>query len=646
MGFPFVRSRIALAVILISAELLAAGSVRAQQTAEPVIDPSAPLPPLDELGVDWPDMRAAPGTAPLTDDALATEVSYRMVIEGLDDVGLDARFRALSALEKSKTAENVAQLDRRAREDIATIEILLRAGGWYAGRTTSEIRPGETRLAPTTVTLTVEPGPRYTLTSVEVVTPPGAPRTLVLDTLRLRAREPMDSAVVLAGENRIRTQLPNKGYPFVTVGERDILIDHDSQTAEYLVPVTPGPRTRFGVIQLDDRKLMGPRHIGSLARFKPGALYDGRQVEDLRRALVATGLFSSVALKPVLTGAELEGDQVVDVDVATLRAPPRTVTTQAGYSTGEGIRVEASWQHRALIRPEGALTVRTVVGTEEQRLAGEIRFHNFRMRDNVLLLRSEASHENRAAYTARSFTVGGALTRETNLIWQKLWTYSYGGEFVATDETDTDLTRGLNRRRTFLIAAAPVTLGYDGSDDLLDPKQGFRLAGRISPEASFQNSAFGYLRAQVDGSAYKSFGREKYVLAGRARVGSIFGASRDRIAASRRFYAGGGGSVRGFGYQDIGPKDAFGDPIGGRSLAEAAIELRARFGDFGIVPFLDGGQIFTGPVPKFDSFRFGAGIGVRYHTSFGPIRIDVGTPINRKSGEGRVAVNVALGQAF
>ncbi len=138
-------------------------------------------------------------------------------------------------------------------------------------------------------------------------------------------------------------------------------------------------------------------------------------------------------------------------------------------------------------------------------------------------------------------------------------------------------------------------------------------------EASFQNSGFGYLRLQIDGSGYKSFARDKYVLAGRLRIGSIFGASRDRIAPSRRFYSGGGGSVRGFGFQDIGPKDAFDDPIGGRSLAEAAIELRARFGDFGIVPFVDGGQIFTGPLPRFDSFRVGAGIGVRYHTSFGPI---------------------------
>ncbi len=645
MGFPIVRPRVALAVLLLSAAGGAA-PLCAQQTAEPAIDPNAPMAPLGELGVDWPDMTAAPDAATAKDAAPESEVRYRMVVEGLDDVGLGERYKALSALDKDKTAENVAQLDRRAREDIATIETLLRAGGWYAGNTTSEIRPGETKGAPTTVTLTVDPGPRYTFSKVDVITPDESPRSLVLETLRVRAKEPVDAAVVLAGETHILTQLPNKGYPFVKIGDRDLLIDHDSQTAEYTVPVTPGPRVRFGSILLEDKTLMGPRHVASLARFAPGQLYDARQTEDLRRALVATGLFSSVALRPVLTGMEVDGDQLVDIDVSTLRAPPRTVTAQAGYSTGEGIRTELSWQHRALIRPEGALTARGVVGTQEQRLAGELRFHNFRERDNVLLLRTEASHENRSAYTARTFTIAGNLTRETNLIWQKLWTYSYGAEFTATDETDTDLARNLSRRRTFLIASAPLTLGYDGSDDLLDPKRGFRLAARVGPEVSFQNSAFGYLRAQVDGSAYKPFARDKYVLAGRLRFGTIFGASRDRIAPSRRFYAGGGGSVRGFGYQDIGPKDAFDDPIGGRSLAEAAIELRARFGNFSIVPFLDGGQIYTGPIPRFDSFRLGTGIGVRYHTGFGPIRIDVGTPINRQRGESRVAVYVALGQAF
>jgi translocation and assembly module TamA len=208
------------------------------------------------------------------------------------------------------------------------------------------------------------------------------------------------------------------------------------------------------------------------------------------------------------------------------------------------------------------------------------------------------------------------------------------------------VSTGAPRRRTFFIGALPTTLTYDGSDDLLDPTKGFRLGARFSPEVSLQGQVFGYARVQIDASAYQSV-TPKVVLAGRIRLGTIAGAPRDEIAPSRRFYAGGGASVRGYGYQDIGPRDPNNAPIGGRSLTEFSIEARVKaFGNFGVVPFLDGGNIYTSPLPKFTQFRFGTGIGLRYYSSFGPIRIDVGTPLNRQPGDARIAVYVSLGQAF
>ena len=137
------------------------------------------------------------------------------------------------------------------------------------------------------------------------------------------------------------------------------------------------------------------------------------------------------------------------------------------------------------------------------------------------------------------------------------------------------------------------------------------------------------------------------MVAGRVRLGTILGAPRDAVAPSRRFYAGGGASVRGYGFQQIGPRDVDNDPIGGRSLAELAVEARVRlFGNFGLVPFLDAGNIYTGVVPTFQGMRFGTGLGFRYYSGFGPIRVDVGTPINPREGDSRIAVYVSLGQAF
>ncbi|HYJ29752.1 MAG TPA: BamA/TamA family outer membrane protein, partial [Allosphingosinicella sp.] len=225
--------------------------------------------------------------------------------------------------------------------------------------------------------------------------------------------------------------------------------------------------------------------------------------------------------------------------------------------------------------------------------------------------------------------------------------WSVGGELVASDERDVDIASGTIRERTFFIGAIPAYLGYDGSNDLLDPTSGFRLAARFSPEASLQSGSFFYARAQIDGSFYVPVS-DTVTIAGRTRLGAIFGASRDRIAPSRRFYAGGGGSVRGYSFQALGPRDpVFDDPIGGRSLTEFALEARVRaFGDFGVVPFIDAGNISTSSLPSFDNLRFGAGIGARYRTRFGPIRVDVATPLNPQSGDPRIVVYVSLGQAF
>jgi translocation and assembly module TamA len=152
-------------------------------------------------------------------------------------------------------------------------------------------------------------------------------------------------------------------------------------------------------------------------------------------------------------------------------------------------------------------------------------------------------------------------------------------------------------------------------------------------------------KAQIDGSFYQPAG-DRLVLAGRARLASIAGSATTDIAPSRRLYSGGGGSVRGFGFQRIGPRDVNNDPVGGRSLAEFSLEARVRFGNFGVVPFVDAGNVYDDSTPDFSQFRVGAGIGLRYYSSFGPIRIDVGTPINPQTGDSRIAIAVSLGQAF
>ena len=616
------------------------------------LDPSAPLDSWPDLEVNWPELDEAPSADAIADnptdvaDASAAR-AYDYAIEGLDEAGSAAlleQFRALSTLEEyDGDPANAAQIDRRARADAELLAELLRAHGFYDGQVTTSVdAQGRDRYV---VTLRVETGPLYRFAEVRL---PGLEAASPDDVAPLRAafavaaEDPVDSTRVIEAEAALRVELGRRGYVFAELTEPEVEVDHDTRTALLVLAVNPQGTRRFGRILVEGNSLFPAEHIERIARFEEGDPYQVPLVEDLRQALVATGLVSTLTLRPI---ARADSD-LVDLAVAIEPAPMRTIAGEAGYGTGEGIRLEASWQHRNLIRPEGAVTLRGVAGTREHLVSAALRRSNFGRRDQVLNAQVAAAHVDRPAYDARTFFIAGGIERQSNIIWQKAWTWSIGGELTASEERDVDIETGATRRRTFFIGAIPAYLGYDGSNDLLDPTSCFRLSGRFSPEASLQSGSFFYARAQIDASFYQPVS-PTVTLTGRTRLGTIFGASRDRIAPSRRFYAGGGGSVRGYGFQALGPRDpVFDDPIGGRSLTEFAIEARVRIGNFGIVPFLDGGNISTSPLPRFDNLRFGTGIGVRYHTRFGPIRVDVGTPLNPRSGDPRVAVYVSLGQAF
>ncbi len=639
---------------------------------EPELDPSAPLDPMPDLGLDWPDPAksqepngpagpepvAAPeqeiaaepiDAVPLPGEAGA-ELRYTLIFEGLEKIGsapeLIAAFAKNSALQEGRDeAANAAQIDRRSRADAELLAELLRGEGYYDAEVEPRIeRPAAASLQ---IVLAATPGAQYRFQSVELpgLEAAGGEAAKLRETFAVKAGDAVIAQNVIDANVALKVALGEQGFALAEVGEQQIAIDHETHLAQLMLPVSTGPLASFGAIRVSGNPPFSSRHVGRIARFETGEPFRRSKVDDLRRALIATGLVASADVR-VVRGSD---GRTVDLAVHLDPAPMRTIAGEVGYGTGEGVRAEASWQHRNFFNPEGALTVRAVGGTQEQLVGVQLRRSNFRRRDQVLNLQALASNTDRDAYKAKTVLVGGNIERQSNIIWQKKWTYSFGADLLATDERGVFDGLGIKDNRTFLIAAFPASLGYDDSDDLLDPTRGFRLSGRVSPEISAQGGSFAYGRAQLDASAYRPVS-SNVVAAGRIRFGTILGTEATSIAPSRRLYAGGGGSVRGYGYQKLGPRDLDGDPIGGRSLAEFALEARVRLnafgGNFGVVPFLDGGTLTNTRFPKFTDWQFGAGVGLRYYSSFGPIRIDVGTPLNPRQGDSRVAVTVSLGQAF
>ena len=628
---------------------------------------AAPLPPLETF-----DAEPVEFAEDETDEEVV-EIAYDVRVDGLEEVDSETEtnladmFADLSALrDEGGTAANVAQVSARLTEDSALLQRILASEGWYEAAVTTRIDRSEEPDGQSLIAiLNVAPGKRYTFADIVIDAGPVEPADLIRDNLALQEGEPIIAQRVQGAEANVAVQLPQNGYPFAEIGQRDILLDPETGDGVYTLPIDTGPRSVFGGIETTGNLAFDAEHVAVLSRFERGELYDSRDVDDLRQALVATGLFNTISVVPQRTGeAAGEGTEYATILVEQDAGPPRTIAGSAGYGTGQGFRVEGSWTHRNLFPPEGALIASAVAGTQEQGASVTFRRSNAGRRDRTFQIRAEALHSNYDAYEAFTGQLSALVSYDSTNIWQKPFTYAYGVRLIGTNEQDYNLALDQLERRTFFIGGLTGQVGIDRTDSLLDATQGFRVTALIEPEGSLQDGFTPYVRARVDGSAYFS-PTDAIVLAGRVRVGTIQGIDRFDLAPSRRFYAGGGGSVRGFGYQELGPRVVYDDPdfefdpdepdrepdtiyrpLGGLSVNEAAAEVRYRFGNFGVVGFVDAGQVYEGSTPQFSDIRLGAGIGGRYYTNFGPLRFDIATPLDRREGESRFAVYVSIGQAF
>lgn len=634
--------------------------------AAPLADPALaePLPPLEAFRFDPAEFAAA------EDPGESVSIDYAVRVAGLEaaDVETEAElgdlFDDLSTL-RDGSAANVAQINARLDEDRLLLRAILESEGWYDPRIETRIdRESDGERENLVAVLDASPGRRFRFGTIAIEAGPTEPATLIEDNLQLVPGEPIVAERVLAAEARVALVLPQTGYPFAELGQRGIVLDRETGEGAYTLPVETGPRSVFDGVRVTGDPVFDADHVRLLARWKAGDLFDSRQVDDLRKALVATGLYSTVTVAPEQTGeAAGEGTEYVAIAVDQQAGPPRTVAGRLGYGTGEGFRIEGSWTHRNLFPPEGALIVTGVAGTSEQGVGVTFRRSNAGRRDRTFQLAAELGHSSYDAFNGYTARLAGLVSYDSTPIWQKTLTYAYGGQLLVTAEEDFDLALGERRRRTFYIAGLTGQAGLDFSDDLLDPTEGFRLTALVEPEALVESGFRPYVRARIDGSAYYS-PSDSLVLAGRVRFGTIQGIDRFDLAPSRRFYAGGAGSVRGFGYHQLGPQvmepnpkfdpddpeetdpPLIDRPLGGRSLFEASAEVRYRFGDYGAVAFVDVGQAYEATYPDFGDLRAGVGVGARYYTNFGPLRLDVATPLGRREGEGWLNVYVSIGQAF
>jgi translocation and assembly module TamA len=568
------------------------------------------------------------------------EVPYTVEVTGIEDSDLTRKVEQASRLVTlaDEPPPSLVALRRRAETDIDRVREVLRSEGYYDGEASTAL--DESR-RPVAVTLSVSPGPAYTLQSFDINlhTPPGSvpPVPVPLDRLGVDLDERARAQPVVKAQDVLLKALAEQGYPLAKVGERRVVVDHATRTMRVELDVDSGPLARFGPVTVSGLERLDEAWVRNRIPWRPGDRFAVDQLEKLRQRLVASGLFSSVKLS---TADHVEDDNLLPLTIAVAERDRRSIGFGASWSSTEGGGGNAFWEHRNLFGGAEHLRLSLVASQIRNALDAQYRSPDLGMPDQDSLTTARVEELRTKAFVTRTAGIQSGL----EWLLSPVWRASAAGAVERTMESQQD------RTRYFTLVSIPLEARRDTSDDILDPMRGNRLVMNVRPFPELLGSTVGFNRVEVYDSQYlKVFDQPRVVLAGWGRLGTIQGAKATDIPADKRFYVGGSGSVRAYGYQMAGPLDASNDPIGGASALAFGAEIRIKASEtIGVVPFVEGGGAYGTPWPDLTKRVFwGAGLGLRYFTPIGPVRADVAVPLDRRPGiDDPFQVYLSLGQAF
>jgi translocation and assembly module TamA len=573
----------------------------------------------------------------------------KAVIQGDMDRALRLEIQRAVGVSKIRPASRV-DARRRAREAGEAAIAVLRSEGYYDYTVEPDVSEGD---APSPI-VKVTPGPRSSLANSQVVWDDGAPDPDTVaaaeKAMALKPGAPGRAEDVLAAEGRIEAVLRKHGYADAAVNMRHVIVDHDSHTLEPALHFAAGSLVRLDGIKIVAHGRTHVKWINRLKSWKDGTIYDPAKVAKLEQRLRDSGVFNSLTVAIAPPGEAVNGERPVVVSVAD--RPPHTLELGGGYSTSEGAGIDAKY---ILYNRLGAAD--TVIFTGrlaqiQQKLDGELDLPDWVLPDQTLQIGGDVYGDDTLAYDDD----GVGLRIGAQLHFTKTTFINYG---AAVDAVDTRENIAINPNGTavgqnlkLLIYSLTGGFSLDRSNDPLNPTRGWRLQAEADPTYVTGDRTLPYLKLESQVSGYLPFGADDdTVLAARFKLGSIVGGDIPDVPADRRFFSGGGGSVRGFAYQGVGPQLAVGTsyqtPLGGDSLFESSFELRQHVtGPWGVVAFVDSGSLGPTFVPDFSQMDVGAGVGVRYNLGFGPLRFDIATPVTRHSGDPWAEFYVSIGQSF
>lgn len=549
-----------------------------------------------------------------------------------------------TAVGETKTpVDSRLEARRRAREAAIDAIAVLESEGYYDSEVEPDLGEGDKPQA----IVVVKPGPRFKIAGPKVTwvgTPPASEVSEAgLDAMALKDGDPGRAAEVIAAEGRVVAALKKRGYADVESEPREVIADYADHTLRPEFRVKAGDLVRLDGIDLRTNGRTNKRWVEDLAPWKKGEVYDPDQVGELEQRLLDAGVYDSVTVSLAPKDQMVDGERPVLVSLSD--RPKGTIELGAGYSNTEGVGLDAKWSRYNRLGRADTLTVAAKLSEIQQKLDGQIAFPHWRQPKRTLTVGAAIFADQTDAYD----DVGAAARVDlTKRFGRNIYRQSYQTLGLTLDATRTEERSPTVQTKNQITLTGLGALSQDRSDDPLDPKHGWKAEIRGEPTASFGDSTLFYVSGLAQGSTYYAFGKqERTVAAVRLRIGSLVGASLNDIPASRRLYAGGGGSVRGYSYQGVGPRNADNTPQGGLSEVEASFELRQVFTKkWGGVVFVDVGTLGENPTPTFNEVSTGVGVGVRYNLGFGPVRADLAFPLNRREGDPGYQIYLSIGQSF
>lgn len=569
------------------------------------------------------------------------DMTYETAIEGAPE-GMDKSLLALTDAEKQKAnpPPTLYLLQRRLENDVAILRKAMQAQGFYDARVKARLQVAE---KPYRALFEITRGEPYILASARVVEDPRSETADVIlpspDVLELGIGGTVNYETIANGRDTVRGKVYEANCLRRVRVKPHLRVDTTTKTAEAIYRVWSGKEAEFGPLTVEGLQTVEQPYVDRKVPWKRGECYKPSKLESLQLSLLQSNLFSTSDVK-VADEPDENGEYPVTL---TLRErAQRSIKAGIGYATEDGFDFKPSWEHRNFFGQGEKVVFEGTISTFLQSLKGRLERPDFWRKDQTLVLESEIAQAETDAYDSTSLRASAQLSRPL----AKHLTGALGVAYALKTVDDDGLNSG---EETFSLVSFPGYLEHNTRDDALDPTKGHVLRLDMEPFIeTLEQSTF--LKSQ--GTA-KFYYQQKHlpfqpVWAFRGMVGSIMGSSRSSLPADERFYSGGGGSVRGYGFQQLGPLNN-GSPSGGRSLVEFSGELRLRLTDsIGLVPFVDAGNVYAEPYPEFNGDLFyAAGLGFRYFTDFGPFRLDIAMPLDKRDGvDDDYQFYISFGQSF